>query len=127
MAVFFLIGFVGALVASFGTFFGETQARRTNCGRRLWSILGASTTHFLAVAVWLLLVTSEVPHVGWGGYLLMCQIWLAHWALTSIVSGVGILVTFEPRGENVAHLGAFGASLFSIPFTCWPLILLTLF
>ena len=123
MVVFFLIGFIGALLASFGAFLGETQARRTNSSRRFWSILGASTTHFLAVAVWLLLIT----HSGWGGYLLMCQIWVGHWALISIVAGAGVLATFEPSGENVAHLGAFGACLFSSPFTCWPLILLTLF
>jgi hypothetical protein len=127
MAVFFLIGFVGAVLTSLGALLGETQARRTKFSRRFWSILGASTTHFLAVAVWLLLVTSEIPHIGWGGYLLMCQTWVAHWFLTSIVAGAGIVTTFEPHGENVAHMGAFGACFFSIPFTCWPLILLTLF
>lgn len=127
MTPFLVIIVIGAYLAAFGAHRGQRLAMEAGTDQQGEAASLATAMPFAGAALMLLLVFSEIDHIGWNNFATITCIWVIHAAIVAGAARLGILIGFRLDEPEWAAAGAFFICLVAGPFSFAPLVLLTAF
>ena len=127
MGIFLGFWSVTAALGAFGAYRGQMGAIDAGRPESAGAVSGAGRMPFVGVAFVLLLVSTEIPYIGFESFAYICCIWFVYGLIFSVAAEEGARFAYAVERPRRAALGAFVCCLLVSPLSFFLLILLTAF